>query len=263
MDALDRSLDGNVLTLTLDRPEALNAFDMTLRTEMREALVDAREDDDVRCVVVTGAGDAFSAGGDVTRMRERLSAGLTAAEFEAEVSGTAHALMRELYRLPVPTVAKVGGVAVGMGLSVALACDVSVASEDATFGAAFRNVGFGPDSGLSYLLPRRVGPGTALELLYTGERVDAAEAHEHGLVDRVVPPGELDAVVAELAGRFASGPTVALAAAKELVLDGLDRGFDEALDAEAATQALLYTTDDHREGVRAFEEKRRPEFEGR
>jgi 2-(1,2-epoxy-1,2-dihydrophenyl)acetyl-CoA isomerase len=156
----------------------------------------------------------------------------------------------------------VDGVAVGMGLSVALACDVVVASEDATFGAAFRNVGLGPDTGLSYLLPRRVGTGTALELLYTGERIGAAEADEYGLVDRVVPPEELDPVVEELAVSIASGPTMALAAAKELILDGLDRDFEEALDAEASTQALLYTTEDHREGVRGFEEKRRPEFEG-
>jgi enoyl-CoA hydratase/carnithine racemase len=263
MDALDRSLDGNVLTLTLDRPEALNAFDMTLRAELHEALEDAATDDDVRCVVVTGAGGAFSAGGDVTRMRERLAGGLTAATFESELDGTANELMRTLYRLPVPTLTKVDGVAVGMGLSVALACDVVVASEDATFGAAFRNVGLGPDTGLSYLLPRRVGTGTALELLYTGERIGAAEADEYGLVDRVVPPEELDPVVEELAVSIASGPTMALAAAKELILDGLDRDFEEALDAEAAKQALLYTTDDHREGVRAFEEKRRPEFEGR
>lgn len=260
---VDMSHDGHVLTLTLNRPDALNAFDIALREELREALADAAADDDVRCVVLQGAGDAFSAGGDVTQMSDRLSAGMTAAEFEEHVDGTAHETLRTLYRVPVPTIAKVDGIAVGMGLSVALACDLVYASEEARFGAGFRNVGLGPDTGLSYLLPRRVGPQVTLELLYTGEPVDATTAAEYGLVNRVLPAGELGSVVDDLARDLGNGPTRALAGAKELVLDNLDRGFEGALDAEAAQQALLYTTEDHREGVRAFEENRSPEFEGR
>lgn len=259
---VNRSRDGHVLTLTLNRPDALNAFDIALREELREALEDAADDDDVRCVVLTGAGDAFSAGGDVTQMSDRLSAGVTAAEYEAHVDETAHETLRTLYRLPVPTVAKVNGIAVGMGLSVALACDLVYASEDAKFGAGFRNVGLGPDTGLSYLLPRRVGPQVTLELLYTGEPIDAATAGECDLVNRVLPPEELGDAVDDLARQIGDGPTQALVGAKDLVLDNLDRGFEEALDAEAAQQALLYTTDDHREGVQAFEENRSPEFEG-
>lgn len=259
---VDRSRDGHVLTLTLNRPDALNAFDIALREELREALEAAAADDDVRCVVLTGAGDAFSAGGDVSQMSDRLSAGVTAAEYEAHVDGTAHETLRTLYRLPVPTIAKVDGIAVGMGLSVALACDLVFASDEARFGAGFRNVGLGPDTGLSYLLPPRVGPQVTLELLYTGEPIDAATADEYGLVNRVLPADELGSAVEDLARDVGNGPTQALIRAKNLVLNNIDRGFEEALNAEAAQQALLYTTDDHREGVRAFEENRSPEFEG-
>ena len=262
METVDQHRDRNVLTLTLDRPDSLNAFDLRLREELHEALETAATDDDVCCVVLTGTGGAFSAGGDVDRMRERLSTGVEATEFEANLDGTTNELLRTLHRLPVPTVAGVDGVALGMGLSVALACDLVVASEDARFGAAFRNVGLGPDTGLSYLLPRLAGTKVALELLYTGEPIDAVTAEAHRLVNRVVPAADLDGAVEELARHVAEGPTRALVGAKDLVLGNLERDFDEPLDAEAARQALLYTIDDHREGVRAFEEDCAPEFEG-
>jgi enoyl-CoA hydratase/carnithine racemase len=263
VSSLARARTDNVLTLTLDRPDALNAFDNDLRTELREALAEAEADDGVRCVVLEGNGPAFSAGGDIDQMKERFDKEMAAAELEANLDATAHALVRWLYDLGVPTIAKVDGIAAGMGFSLALACDIVVASDRSRFGAAFRTVGLGPDTGLSYILPRRIGTNAALELLYTGEIIDAETASDYGIVNRRVPEADVNATTAELAEDIASGPTRALVAAKELVLSNLDRNFDDALDAEAASQALLYTTEDHREGVEAFETDREPEFKGR
>jgi 2-(1,2-epoxy-1,2-dihydrophenyl)acetyl-CoA isomerase len=262
MSTIETSIDESVRTITFDRPNSYNAFDSTLRAEALATLKDAEDDDDVRCVVLTGNGKAFSAGGDIDTMQERFEDDETAAGFADHVDETANALMRALYHLSVPTIAKVDGVAVGMGLSVALACDIVIASDRSRFGAGFSGVGLGPDTGLSYMLPRRVGTQTALELLYTGELINAEMAADYGLVTRVESPNEIDDAVAELAKTVAQGPTKALVGAKDLVLRNLDRNFDDALHAEAVQQALLYTTDDHREGVRAFKAGEDPDFEG-
>ena len=261
MSAIETAEAESVLTITFDRPDAYNAFDNALRTDVLGALEDA-EEDDVRCIVLTGNGKAFSAGGDIDTMQERFDEGVTAAEFADQVNETANALTRTLYHLSVPTIAKVDGAAVGMGLSVALACDIVVASERSRFGAGFSGVGLGPDAGLSYTLPRRVGPHTALELLYTGELIDIGTAVDEGIVTRVEHPEDIDDAVTELATVIAEGPTKALVSTKELVLGNLDRDFDDALHAEAAQQALMYTTDDHREGVRAFLADEEPDFQG-
>lgn len=260
MSTLVESRTDQVLTLTLNRPDSLNAFDTELRMNLLRAL-DSIEDD-VRCVVLTGTGTAFSAGGDIDRMEARMAENVTAAEFQAEISETAHTLISELHGLSVPTIAKVDGYAMGMGMAVALACDVVVASDRATFGASFRNVGLGPDSGASYFLGRLAGPQVALKLLYTGEIIDADEARASGLVADVVPAEEIDVAVEELARTIGSGPTRALTEAKRLVYDHFAADLETALSAEADAQAVLSTTDGHEEGVRAFLEKRDPEFRG-
>lgn len=262
MSILDQSTDGSVRTLTLARPDSLNALSSDLRLELMDA-IEAAVDDDVRCLVVTGAGKAFSAGGDIDQMRERHETGdTTAAEYQAYMRETAQVLVERLHALPIPTIAKVSGPAVGAGLGLALACDLLVADTTAKFGAAFRNVGLGPDAGASFLLPRLVGPQVALEMIYTGEVVDADRAVDIGLVNRVVAPDELDETVTDLAQHIASGPTRALTEAKRLVHDNHERDLSAALEAEAGTQSLLYTTADHEEGVSAFLERRDPTFEG-
>lgn len=261
MSVLIETQTDQVLSLTLNRPDSLNAFNTALRTELRERL-ESIEAEDVRCVVLAGAGKAFSAGGDIDRMESRIEDYVSAADFQAEISETAHALIERLHGLSVPTIAKVDGYAMGMGMAVALACDVVVASERAKFGASFRNVGLGPDSGSSYFLGRLAGPQVALKLLYTGDPIDAETAHDVGLITDLVAIEDIDATVESLAEDIASGPTRALAEAKRLVYDNLSADLETALTAEADAQAILASTDDHEEGVRAFLENRDPTFRG-
>jgi len=254
MGVLKRSFDDGVLTLTLNRPGSLNALDDELQAELSAAL---DLDENVRCVVLAGAGDAFCAGGDISAMGEEG----TPVERRARIDRTQD-LAARLYNAPVPTVAKVDGIAVGAGLGIAMACDIALASPNARFGTAFRNVGLGPDTGVSFLLTRLVGRRVALELCYTGDIVNAERAASLGLVNRIVER-DLDSAVHELASDLASGPTVALGMTKRLVLANLDRDFEAALEAEASTQSLLSTTAEHSEGVEAFREGRQPKFEGR
>lgn len=264
MTVLKRSRDGGVLTLTLNRADSLNALGDDLRAELLSAFDVAAEDDEVSCLVLTGAGKAFSAGGDINRMAERHKEGdVSPSEYQTHLRETAQPLVERLYHLDLPTVAKVSGPAVGAGLGLALACDVVYADETARFGATFRRVGLGPDAGTSFTLATLVGPQVALELLYTGDVVSAERAVDIGLVTRVYDPDNLDDAVAKRATHIASGPTRALVEAKHLVHANHDRNQRAGLEAEAATQALLYDTRDHKEGVAAFLEDRDPEFEGR
>lgn len=263
MSVLERSRSEGVLTLRMNRPESRNAVDDELREALAGAFADAERADDVRCLVLTGTDGAFCAGGDIEAMRDRREAGFSPVDDYERLSGNSDDLIGPLYRLGIPTIARVNGYAVGMGFALALACDVAIAGEGARFGASFRNVGLGPDNGLSFTLPRLVGQGRALELFYTGELVDADRAASMGLVNRAVPNGRLDDEVDELASTIAEGPTTALVAAKTLVKDNADRDFEGALEAEAAMQSILYTTHDHEEGVAAFREGREPEFVGR
>lgn len=262
MSVLLRSRDGGIETLTLNRPDSMNALNDDLRDALLSAFAEVREDDEVRCLVLEGAGPGFCAGGDLDQMRSRDPEEVTAQEYYELLVETSQTLSSGLYDLPVPTVAKVDGVAVGAGLGIALACDLVVASEDARFGAAFRNVGLGPDTGVSYTLTRLAGRQAALELLYTGRVIDAAEAASLNLVTRVVPPEDIDDAVADLVATIADGPPLALAATKELVYGNQTRSMDDALDREAEVQARLSTTRDHEEGVDAFVDDRDPQFRG-
>jgi enoyl-CoA hydratase/carnithine racemase len=264
MSILKTDRTDGVLTLTLNRPDSLNALSSDLQSTLIEELEDAASDSSVRCVVVQGAGKAFSAGGDVDQMRGRMEEGETsAADYQTYLRESGQRLVADLYHLPVPTIAKVTGACAGAGFGVALACDLLVADETAKFTTSFRTVGFGPDAGTSFTLSKLVGPKVALELLYTGEVVSADRAQEIGLVNRVVDSKELDGEVDDLAVDIAAGPTRAFAEAKRVVHDNHERGLTEAVEAEAAMQSLLRTTHDHQEGVAAFVEDRDPEFEGR
>lgn len=264
-DKVQIDIDDGIATVRLNDPERLNA----LSTEMHEGLMDAfdtlEEHDDVRCVVFEGVGRAFSAGGDVSRMRERMEAEerASAHEFAEGVEERANIRARRLHRFPLPTVAKIDGLVLGAGTNLALGCDVQYASEEAQFGIVFRNVGLTLDAGVSYFLPRLVGTNTAKELAVTGEIIDADYAKQIGLVDRVYSSDEFEEATADRIRKIADGPTVALEYTTELIDRGFDSTLEEALRNEAVAQGIVGSMDDHQEGVRAFFEDRDPEFAGR
>ncbi|MGZ6312940.1 MAG: enoyl-CoA hydratase-related protein [Candidatus Limnocylindrales bacterium] len=245
-----------VLTLTLDRPEALNALDRTLKRELLAAFRAAAQDGAVRAVVLTGAGRAFCAGQD---LRE---AGLSGAAISREVRERYVPLILAIARLEKPVLAAVNGVAAGAGLSLALACDLRLASSAASFLCAFGRVGLVPDSGLSWFLPRLVGPGRAAEMVLTTEPVDAATAERIGLVNRVVAADALVAETQALAARLAAGPPIALGLAKRALARGQVTDLEAVLEYEAELQTAAGRSRDHAEGVAAFLEKRPARFRG-
>jgi 2-(1,2-epoxy-1,2-dihydrophenyl)acetyl-CoA isomerase len=248
-----------VATLTLNRPEARNALDFEMREALEGALRDLEADAGVRVLVVTGAGEHFCAGGDVKLMQARR---MTAAEGQRRVEAMNRAV-RALAGFRAPTIARVDGFAVGAGCNLALACDLVVASDRARFGEVFARIGLVPDGGGTYFLPRRVGLARAKELCFTADVVEAAEAWRMGLVNRVVPAGELVAAATALARRIADGPPRALAAAKSLLDRAVGADLETCLASEARAQGLMVESEDHREGLAAFFEKRAPRFTGR
>ncbi|MER6957173.1 enoyl-CoA hydratase [Streptomyces sp. NPDC000618] len=248
--------DDGVRTLTLNRPHRRNALDAELWEALRAALVEAGDDRSVRAVVLTGAGGAFCSGADI-----RSGAGAAAHPLDRIRPLTEVALL--LHELPVPTVAKVTGVAVGAGWNLALGCDLVVATPESTFSQIFVRRGLSPDLGGSWLLPKLVGLQQAKRLALLAETVDAAEAHRLGLVTWVVDGDKADAFVDDLTARLAAGPPVALAQTKALLNEGADRTLREALASEARAQAVNFASTDASEAFSAFAEKRTPGFTGR
>ncbi|WP_411966208.1 enoyl-CoA hydratase/isomerase family protein [Haloferax sp. YSMS24] len=249
--------DDGVRTVTFDRPEVKNAFTADVARELSAAL-EAVTAESFDAVVVTGDGDAFSAGGDIEAMAERDE---TAREAYQRVRGTLGRVAEAILTAPVPVVARVNGDAVGAGMSVAAACDFAYASSDARFAASFINVGLVPDAGATVTLPELVGLRAAKELAFTGKLISAERAAELGLVNDVVDADELDSVVDEMVETLASRPTESLALAKEAIHANLGRPWQDGLEREAQAQTLAYDTDAHEEGVSAFLEKRRPNFD--
>ena len=250
----------NIATVTLNRPEKLNA----LSGEMMEGLVPVieglAEEKEVRCVVVTGAGRGFCAGGDI--------AGMASGETLPNENPVARLRRLEetsrlLHEMPKPTIAMVNGPAAGAGLSIALACDIRIAGESARFGTAFVRIGFSGDYGGTWMLQRLVGPAKARELYFTGDLIDAREAERIGMVNRVVPDDELGRETRSLAERIAKGPPIALARMKQNMNLGLASDFSTLLDAEAEGMIMTGMTQDNREAVKAFLEKRPATFHGR
>lgn len=258
---LDDREDG-VATVTLNRPDALNAWTPQLGRELLAILRDVGADPQVRAVLVTGAGRAFSAGADVKNPREHLPDG--APDLSSRLREIYNPIVLALREMPKPAIAAVNGVAAGLGCSLALACDLVVAAESAYFLQAFVKLGVVPDAGSAYHLAARVGPARAAELTMLGERLPAAQALAWGVVTRVVPDDELAGAARALATRLAAGPTVALGNIKR-VLDG-PGGLDALraqLEHEATLQQAHATTVDYAEGVAAFKEKRPTRFIGR
>jgi len=250
----------HIATLTLNRPDKLNALSGEMMAELVPIIERLAEDEEVRCVVVTGAGRGFCAGGDV--------AGMASGETMPNENPVARLRRLEetsrlLHEMPKPTIAMVNGPAAGAGLSIALACDIRIAGESARFGTAFIRIGFSGDFGGTWMLQRLVGPARARELYFTGDLIDAREADRIGLVNRVVADDQLASESRALAERMAKGPPIALARMKQNMNLGLVSDYSALLDAEAEGMIMTATTEDNREAVKAFLEKRPPTFHGR
>jgi len=245
-----------VATLTLDRPDALNALNSQLRRELLGALKAAARDEAVRSVVITGAGRGFCAGAD-------LRGGSGERDFRAVLSSEYNPLIEAIRNLPKPVVAAVNGVAAGAGVSLAFAADIVVASDEARFVPAFGRIGLVPDSGLARVLVRGVGRHRAIEILMGERQLGAGDAHDLGLVAAVVPADRLADAARELAQRLAEGPTMSIGLTKRLLNAAEDASLSDQLKAEAALQDLAGRSEDHAEGVAAFAEKRAPRFTGR
>jgi len=250
-----------ITRITLNRPASLNSFNEKMGEEFYAALKEAEKDDSARCLIITGAGRAFSAGEDVSGLKERYG-GDSQPSLGDHLRKKYHPMILRIRNMEKPVIARINGIAAGSGASVALACDIRIASEDAGLKQAFIGVGLVPDSGSSYFLTRALGPGRALELIMTGRTVRAKEAENLGLVNQVVPAAELDKIVDDVAAKLANGPTRALGLSKRVVNQVSRLDLHEALEYEAQNQDIAGKTQDHLEAVRAFLEKRQPKFTG-
>jgi len=259
-ELLKMEREGHVAIITLNRPEKLNAMSAQLRLDLRAALDEVAVDNEVRVVILTGAGRGFCAGADVGQMRDRL-------EGQGEGKPQERARVDEvpiqvaIRALPQPVIAAVNGVAAGMGLSIALASDIRIASEEARFASIFIKRSIVPDTGATYTLPRQVAPGIAAEMTLTGRVYDAQWAYQVGLVNKVVPAGELIKEAMALANEIAANPPLGVRVTKHLLYRNDE--FQEQIDRESAGNAYLATTEDRREGVLSFLEKREPVFKGK
>ncbi|HKC65774.1 MAG TPA: enoyl-CoA hydratase-related protein [Pyrinomonadaceae bacterium] len=250
-----------VALITLNRPLALNALTIMMGREFRSAIMEARERG-ARAVVLTGAGRAFCAGGDLREMQRLAEKEGRLEAFFDEPLSLIHDCVRLIRETPLPVIAAVNGVATGGGCNFALACDIVLASESAQFNQAFIKVGLTPDCGGTFILPRTVGWRRATELLMTGDMVDARRAAEMGMINRVVADEELIGEALNLAIRLASAPTAALARIKSLINESAANDYNAQLDLEHKAQLQSGKTRDFREGVAAFIEKRPPIFTG-
>jgi len=256
-----------VATLTLNRPAARNALTTAMFLDMERILIEIEADDEVRVVVLTGTGRGFSAGADLKPVSKEERRRTQASSFPGDPGGDILArgnrCILRLRELQKPVLGSINGDAVGIGCSLALATDLRIASDTARFGVVFSRIGLGPDGGASHFLRELVGPAKALELLFLGDLIDAGEALRLGLVNRVVAADELADATSQLAERLARGPTLAYGFAKAAVYQGAGLPFESLLDLESRNQQIASRSHDAKEGVRAFLERRKPEFRGR
>jgi 2-(1,2-epoxy-1,2-dihydrophenyl)acetyl-CoA isomerase len=259
--ALLENRHGSITTLVMNRPTRLNALNNELSTSLNEALVRIANDRTTNVVILTGAGRAFCAGGDLSEIGRGRERGDTSELAPILRSGMQAVL--NIRTMPQPVIAAVNGPAAGAGMNLALAADIRIATEESVFGQNFANVGLFPDYGGTYFLPQLVGPSIAAEMFYTGEMIDAKTAHRLGLLNHVYAFEHFEAEVHTLAQKIASGPHLAIRAVKH-TLFARDKGeLEQALEREIEFQLKCFHSEDCREGIRAFQEKRPPKFEGR
>ncbi len=249
---------GSVLWLTLNRPDVYNAFNEAMLMELQEAFKAAADDDEVRCVVLTGSGKAFCSGQDLKDFNEKKST------FKEALDKKYNPLIRQITSLPKPVICGINGVAAGAGLSVALACDYRVAVESASLIEVFINVGLVPDSGSSFTLPRLIGYARAFEMCATADKMSAVEAYRIGLVNKVVSNGKtLNVFLEKVSVKYASMPTKAIGMIKDMLMKSFDSGLNEMLELESKYQDIAGDTEDFKEGINSFIEKRKPKFLGK
>ena len=260
-NAIAYKLEKNVAWITLNRPEARNAVNAEMREEIIAVLTDARTNPEIRALVLTGSGKGFCTGADLSGPRGQVPTGPGAGR--EVMKGSSQRLIRALWELEKPVVAAVNGVAAGLGSHLAFACDLVIASEEARFIEIFVRRGIAIDAGGAFLLPRLLGLQKAKELVFFGDDLPAAEAHRIGLVSRVVPAAELENAARECAERLAQGPTFAIGMSKRLLNRSLESSLETCLEEEALAQSLVTQSEDTKEGMMSFMEKRPPKFTGR
>lgn len=250
--------EDHIATITLNRPEKMNAWNGKMQDDMDKAINDVTADNDIRALIITGAGRGFCAGLDVAAMAELAELGL-----KGGVEKSVAWIAPQLRNLDKPVIAAVHGACVGLGLTVALACDIRIASDNTKFSMAFIKRGVVPDTGSTYFLPRVVGTGNACELIFTGDPIDATEAARIGLVNRVVSHDELMTAAKEMATRIAQNPPITVRLAKAAIYKGLDADLLSHIQYEILANRIAMATEDQKEAIAAFLEKREPQFKGR
>lgn len=259
MSTVETSDEGAVRVVAINRPERRNALNFDTLVAMRDAIAEARANTSLRALVITGRGGSFSSGADVREWAENKAKGIRGGDWVGE----AIQLIQDVFDFPKPTIAMIDGAATGAGLDLSAACDFRFASDRARFICSYTRIGYSPDAGSSWFLPRLVGLARAKRFVYLAETWSAETARGYGLVDEVHPADALDAATMDFAARLAGGPTVAIGLAKSLLDNGNRRSLPEALREEQKAGKICSQTEDHHEGLRAVNEKREPRFVGR
>ncbi|MGB1684835.1 MAG: enoyl-CoA hydratase/isomerase family protein [Pseudomonadales bacterium] len=260
LETLKFDIEDGIATITLSRPDAANALDLTMARELSDVAIICDEADDVRVVVIRGEGKMFCAGGDLSVMGD---AGHAAPAVIKQMAGDLHMALSRLNRMDAPVIAAVNGTAAGAGFSIAVATDLAIAVDSAKFTMAYTNAGLSPDGSSSYFLPRRVGDRRARELMLTNRLLSAQEALDWGILNQVVSADEFDDAVAKLAGSLATGPTRAFGRVKQLLTASFDNGLETQMELETRGISDMARSDDGQEGISAFLNKRKPDFKGR